>query len=573
MNARNEDWVDIWSGERRAYSWNRRTEEVCTEQVLAAWCAKQAPEGRYYYWRAGINPQQPVWELPDLPAQSSAAHPQQPAAAAHRVATPRVAAYVESPAAAAFSAPSRLVPEFEPQAFSEPGTFDNWEADHSWVKVAAEVPYFWNFKLGLSMPSLPRSKQARWTAHRSERGGGWFYENDQGETSWELPCRSSVSPSNEMSSFTSSNGAWLQVGTPVCVFGLRRQPRFNNQVGTLIDVASERCLVRLPADLSGSSLLVRPLNLQPLLRNSLVEIFGLTNAPELNGQSATVQRSIPPSARGQPLKYEIKLHDGAVKCLKAERVKPRSRLWSMPEKLDPSNRKPSALQWRDEDTCLFIDGEGQHRQYKLHMPQDFIPSRVPMDVEGGDTVRWPLLVYLHGTGGGTFFTHSKKSIKMPGMQFAARHFVVVSPRCEWSWRDIPSGWVIELIQALQGLEWLDNRRTYLTGCSMGGMGAWEVASQRPELFAAVSPVAAHHKADRTPLIAQRLNSTPVYAVHDDTDDTCPIKPQEGLWDLLRSNGHRDFTPVILHGVDHCKIHEHAYCHNEDLYHWFLERRL
>merc|ERR1719373_75735 len=143
------------------------------------------------------------------------------------------------------------------------------------------------------------------------------------------------------------------------------------------------------------------------------------------------------------------------------------------------------------------------------------------------------------------------------MQRAARDFVVLSPRCEWTWRDIPSDWVVELVKEVRTLEWIDHERVYLTGCSMGGMGAWEIGAKAPELFAAVCPVAAHHKADRMAYIAQRLKSTPVYVVHDSTDDTCPMAQEEGIWRLFLDMGHPDFRRQITHNVDHCKIHEHA----------------
>ena len=232
-------------------------------------------------------------------------------------------------------------------------------------------------------------------------------------------------------------------------------------------------------------------------------------------------------------------------------------------------RKPTHLQWRDEHSCLFIDSLGQHRNFALHLPLGFDIAQTPSDAQ--EAARWPLLVYMHGAGGGTFFTHSKKSLKSIGMQYAAKTFVVMTPRCEWTWRDSPSEWVVELIHALRALEWIDYRRLYLTGCSMGGMGVWELAAQKPKLFAAISPVAAHHKEEMTPLIAHRLRSLPIYAVHDNTDGTCIIAPEKALWQLLRDEGHRDLHTLVTSDVDHCKIHEHAYCITADLYHWFLQR--
>merc|ERR1712048_1083354 len=101
----------------------------------------------------------------------------------------------------------------------------------------------------------------------------------------------------------------------------------------------------------------------------------------------------------------------------------------------------------------------------LHLPIGFTQEAQ------GRPVAWPLLVYMHGTGGGTFFAHSKKSLQSEGLQFAARNFVVASPVCEWTWQQSPSPWVEDLVRTLRAAEWVDHQRVYLTGCSMGGMGA------------------------------------------------------------------------------------------------------
>merc|ERR1711933_582290 len=86
----------------------------------------------------------------------------------------------------------------------------------------------------------------------------------------------------------------------------------------------------------------------------------------------------------------------------------------------------------------------------------------------------PMMVYLHGTGGTSFFTNSKVTLRSPGLQYAARNFVIVSPHCDWKWKETPKSWVVELIVALRAAEWIDHRRIYLTGSSMGGMGTWEI---------------------------------------------------------------------------------------------------
>jgi len=341
--------------------------------------------------------------------------------------------------------------------------------------------------------------------------------------------------------------------------------RFKSQVGVLIDATRERFLIRLPEDQSSLVLALLPENLQPLPSGSLVELRGLSTT-ELNGKVGTIMDGgLRTSATSDVLRYMVRLANGFEKSVKGMNLKPRSRLWDLGKALS-AGRKPTHLQWRDEHRCVFIDGSGQHRRFDLHLPLNFELQFS----HGQEATAWPLLVYMHGAGGGTFFTHSKKSLKFTGMQYAARTFVVVTPRCEWTWKGSPSEWVIELIGAWRALEWIDYRRLYLTGCSMGGMGVWELAMQKPELFAAISPVAAHHKKEMTPLIAHRLRSLPIYAVHDSTDGTCPFPPEQELWQLLRDKGNRDVHELVTSGVDHCKIHEHAYCNTADLYHCFLQ---
>merc|ERR1719401_1997718 len=100
---------------------------------------------------------------------------------------------------------------------------------------------------------------------------------------------------------------------------------------------------------------------------------------------------------------------------------------------------------------------------------------------------------MHGNGGGSFFTStSRKKAKVAvGFLEGACKFVVVTPLADWTWKQEPRPWVTELVGALRALRWVDHRRVYLTGSSMGGMGTWELGAARPEFFAAVAPVAAY----------------------------------------------------------------------------------
>ena len=391
----------------------------------------------------------------------------------------------------------------------------------------------------------------------------YYFDVTSGITSWELPFRPRPSaPPNESiaQAFSSCTDKWLETGAPVQIVGLRQQPRFNNQVGSVIQTTCEHVVVRLPEESSGSILAVKLENLLPLPGGTIVELAGLTTA-SCNGMVGTVVEACAGSNRSR-LHYKVKLSDGSEKSFKATNLKPKSRLWDLGAAI--SNGKKAYLHWRDEDCLLFIDSNSQHRRYNLHLPLGFDP--IPFKSNNHEQgMRYPLIVYMHGAGGEKLFT--KKSLKTPGIKFAAQHFVVLAPQCDWNWRESPKEWLLELIEAFRALEWIDYRRIYLTGLSMGGMATWEVAARRPHIFAAIAPVAAHHKQEMTHEIARKLTNTPFFAVHDRTDQTCKLSDQEMLWAALYTAGNTESMAWVTNGIDHCTIGKHAYCDSDELFQW------
>ena len=532
-----DKWIEIWQNGRPSHYWNRLTSTTsqCHVPVTVTWAgAQDTSSGRFYFWQPGNPSIGSVWQLPPLSARE---------------------------------APEKLPKEFETRPFSvtEPAG-ETCSADDAWVKIAAAVPYYWNVKLGVTSSSLPAGKQAKWSSHR-KHDDWYFLHIGTGNTYWELPQgRCQPFPASEALSHAlcASVDRWLQLGAPVQIVNLKRQARFNNQVGVVIEAAGDRLMVRLPEDCFGTVLAVQPHNVRPLAKGSLVELFGLSRT-DFNGRVGTVEDS---EFSGNPsiLRYTVKLGEGSVKSFKAANLKPRSRLWELGSVITVG-RRATRLQWRDERSITFIDRNSHHRRFWLHLPIGFNPTPLRTEQAGG---RYPLLVFMHGAGGGTLFTNNQKFLGTSGIQFAANRFVVISPECHWTWKESPGRWVIELIEEWRALDWIDYRRIYLTGLSMGGMAVWELATMRPDLFAAVSLVAAHHKQEHSQKIAEHLVSTPVYAVHDETDVTCPLAPEAELWRRMVNAGNRQITICLKNGVGHCGIFDHAYCRDDDLYRWLLQ---
>lgn len=102
---------------------------------------------------------------------------------------------------------------------------------------------------------------------------------------------------------------------------------------------------------------------------------------------------------------------------------------------------------------------------------------------------------------------------------------------------------------------MDETRVYLTGVSMGGMGCWEVAAARADLFTAIAPIAAYHKDDMTEFLADKLRLMPIHCVTSTADETCPTEKEEVLHRRLRDNGSQSLDVSRLDNFDHSKMQE------------------
>jgi predicted peptidase len=153
-------------------------------------------------------------------------------------------------------------------------------------------------------------------------------------------------------------------------------------------------------------------------------------------------------------------------------------------------------------------------RYLLYLPKAY----------AADTSRrWPLVLFLHGSGerGDDL---AKVKVHGPPKQLDGRDdfpAIVVSPQC-------PEGerWASDTLAAL--LDDLGRRlrvdvdRVTVTGLSMGGRGTWDLAMSYPERFAAIAPVCGGALPDR----ACRLKDVPVRAFHGAKDPVVPLAESE-----------------------------------------------
>jgi predicted peptidase len=202
---------------------------------------------------------------------------------------------------------------------------------------------------------------------------------------------------------------------------------------------------------------------------------------------------------------------------------------------------------------------------------------LPRDYEAKTAERWPLLLFLHGAGErGTNVwmtdVHGPSKYILSHPDFP---FIVVAPLCgpneTWS-----NEKVLALLEHAQQTLRVDEHRIYLTGISMGGFGAWSLALERPEKFAAVIPICGG--GDTLAIILARLGYTPpekmaalktlpIWAFHGGKDSAVPVGESERAVEGLKRCGLKDIKLTIYPEADHDSWTQ-TYS-NPEIYDWLL----
>jgi len=356
----------------------------------------------------------------------------------------------------------------------------------------------------------------------------------------------------------------LQSGAAVALVGAC--PRLDGQVGRLASTvgADNTAEVMLAPVLGSACVRVSAFCFRPLPKGTPViaampgePMIAVTPGTESHGHPALISEF----RNGQ---YTVSFRSGAPSSVVAPHMVSPSRLLDVP--LKPSGG-PSPVETvadgsrNAESDCCFVDSDGLERRFWLSLPRAFA---------GSSTRSWPLLVFLHGAGGGTLLHWSKRAPPTAGSDYAAEHFVVISPVCEWTWKSPPQAWVVELVAHLAAAAWCDAGRVSVTGCSMGGMGCWELAAAAPWLFAAIAPVAAYHQAERRQALAEALEMMPVFAVQSPHDECCNFKAEQQIWQALSNRGN---VPVVKQAKGlHLTVFAEAYSHSTELLEFLAAQR-
>ncbi len=168
--------------------------------------------------------------------------------------------------------------------------------------------------------------------------------------------------------------------------------------------------------------------------------------------------------------------------------------------------------------------------------------------------RSPLVVFLHGAGE-RGQDNSKQLTWLPlvlagdpvRVAFPCHVLALQCPVNE-QWVDVPWGEstpspmpttpsralraVMAAIAQVERDKPIDPQRVYLTGLSMGGYGAWDLAMRMPDAFAAVLPICG----GGDPAKASLLRDVPIWIWHGDKDAAVPVTRSRQMATALKAAG-------------------------------------
>ncbi len=198
---------------------------------------------------------------------------------------------------------------------------------------------------------------------------------------------------------------------------------------------------------------------------------------------------------------------------------------------------------------------------------------LPADYGKDKQKKWPLLLYLHGSGekGTDVQVLTAQPLPETLEQKTDFPFIVVSPQLgpsqeTWSGMIEP---INILLDELEQVLAVDRQRVYLTGLSLGGAGVWEFGLRYPRRFAALVPIAGFYRGDPNDICS--LKDIPTWVFHGAQDTIVPPSASQDMVDVLKACG-ANVRFTLYADADHIGSWRHAYAEPE-LYTWLLSQSL
>jgi len=242
---------------------------------------------------------------------------------------------------------------------------------------------------------------------------------------------------------------------------------------------------------------------------------------------------------------------------------------------------PAAVQEPPQETGFLnrkIELNGATYRFQVYLPEQW---------RRDDHKQWPIILFLHGRGerGSEGMWQTQIGLPEEVRDHPERWpFVIVMPQCP-----LPGYWTdpAMMAMAMAGLDQEatefrgDPQRTYLTGLSLGGYGAWELARLYPHRWAAIAIAAGGifwsyaperwQQASTLPAeYAEALGRTPVWLFHGADDNLVPPRESELMYEAFKAAGGH-VRLWIYQGLKH-DCWTRAF-NEPELPHWLLGHRL
>ncbi len=244
-------------------------------------------------------------------------------------------------------------------------------------------------------------------------------------------------------------------------------------------------------------------------------------------------------------------------------------LWSL--SLSPPATQPDRLLGARGFLCFRIEFEGQVYPYVVYVPPEYDPHRP-----------WPVILFLHGSG-----ERGRDGLKQTevGIGRAIRLHrswipaIVVMPQCPPGrrWDGSMLRMALACVEQTSARYHLDPRRVYLTGLSLGGEGAWRLAAELPDRFAAVVPICgfvgdprSRPPEDLVVRVARRVVHTPIWCFHGGSDPVVTVEQARTITAAIRAAGGQvRYTEIATAGHN---VWDRAY-NDRRLWQWLFAQRL
>jgi predicted peptidase len=187
---------------------------------------------------------------------------------------------------------------------------------------------------------------------------------------------------------------------------------------------------------------------------------------------------------------------------------------------------------------------------------------LPPGYEKGDK-SWPLVLFLHGKG------DKIERLRRAGLprriEQKKEAFLLVAPQ-----QSGKKGWSAAAVGALLddvvANHKVDKDRVYVTGLSMGGFGAWSLATAYPDKFAAIIPICG----GGNPANAKKIKDLPIWVFHGAKDQVVPASRSEAMVKALKDAGAENVKFTLYPNAGHDAWT--ATYSNQEVWDWLLKQK-